>query len=223
MCMWKVGWLLVPPRHLVAPTGSANATAWVTLRRFAPHRLIFLFSISSLAASLHMGSLHPAVVFIITAVFSVVLFLWLYLTALNCCSPGCFNYYYFILFLKCEYGVELWEWCQLLIDAVKQPPWQDISIFSCAYLKTNECVLFSFFFYATYKNKMFKYHRQFMERQMGGWRVVVGNESVFEKRTITVWGEKQEDFDSDIFTPCWDYIFFPVAFLLCTFFRFSHF
>lgn len=46
--------------------------------------------ISSLAAFLHMGSLHPAVVvFIITAVFFV-LFFWLYLTALNCCSPGCF-------------------------------------------------------------------------------------------------------------------------------------
>lgn len=60
----------VPPCHLVAPSGSANATVWVTLRQFAPRRLIFLKNVlSSLAASLHMGSLHPAVVFIITAVF----------------------------------------------------------------------------------------------------------------------------------------------------------
>lgn len=82
MCMWWVGWLYVLPCHLVAPTGFANATVWVTLRQFAPHCLIFLFFpplgtfISSLAASPHMGSVHPAVVFIITAVF---LF----------CSSGC--------------------------------------------------------------------------------------------------------------------------------------
>lgn len=30
-----------------------------------------------------------------------------------------------------------------------------------------------FFFKARYKNKMFKCHRQFMERQTGGWRVGV--------------------------------------------------
>lgn len=43
MCMWWVGWLYVLPCHLVAPTGFANATVWVTLRQFAPHHLIFLF------------------------------------------------------------------------------------------------------------------------------------------------------------------------------------
>ena len=56
--------------------------------------------ISSPAASLHMGSLHPAVVFIITAVllflfFLFFLFFWLYLTALNCCSPDCFIIFIF--------------------------------------------------------------------------------------------------------------------------------
>lgn len=65
----------VPPCHLVAPTGSANATVWVTLRQFL-HRIVSIFFsffpqnvLSSPAASLHMDSLHPAVVFIITAVF----------------------------------------------------------------------------------------------------------------------------------------------------------
>lgn len=42
MCMWWVGYMYMPPRHLVAPTGSANATVWVTLRQFAPHHLIFV-------------------------------------------------------------------------------------------------------------------------------------------------------------------------------------
>lgn len=61
------------------------------------HLLFLQNVISSLAASLHMGSLHPAVVFIITAVFRFfVLFLWLYLTALNCCSPGCFLSYFIV-------------------------------------------------------------------------------------------------------------------------------
>lgn len=36
------GGLSVLPCHLVAPTGFAKATVWVTLRQFAPHRLIFL-------------------------------------------------------------------------------------------------------------------------------------------------------------------------------------
>lgn len=80
MCMWWAGCSYVPPCHLVAPTGSANATVWVTLRQFAPHRLVFLSRnvISSLAASLHMGSLHPAVVFIIYCCFLVPF-----------CSSGC--------------------------------------------------------------------------------------------------------------------------------------
>ncbi|MEQ2243722.1 hypothetical protein ILYODFUR_009747 [Ilyodon furcidens] len=79
-----------------APAGFANATVWVTLQQFAPHLLIFfgggsLNVISSVAASLHMGSFHPAVVFITAAAFLFVLnvlFLWLCLTTLNCCSPG---------------------------------------------------------------------------------------------------------------------------------------
>lgn len=55
--------------------------AWVRLRRLR-------------AASSCFFSLHPAV-FRITAVFIFfVEFLWLYLTALNCCSPGCFHYQY---------------------------------------------------------------------------------------------------------------------------------
>lgn len=43
MCMWWVGWLYVSPCHLVAPTGFAKATVRVTLRQFAPHRLISFF------------------------------------------------------------------------------------------------------------------------------------------------------------------------------------
>lgn len=44
MCMWWVGWLYVPSCHLVAPTGFAKATVWVTLRQFALHLLIFFTS-----------------------------------------------------------------------------------------------------------------------------------------------------------------------------------
>lgn len=33
----------------------------------------------------------------------------------------------------------------------------------------------------------------------GGWGCEM---SLFRKRTITVWGKKQADFDSDIFAPC---------------------
>lgn len=67
-------------RHLVAPAGFANATVWVTLQQFAPHHLIFFLifffffgglDVLSLQwrRLLHMGSFHPAVVFITTAAF----------------------------------------------------------------------------------------------------------------------------------------------------------
>lgn len=113
MCMRWVGWLYVPPCHLVAPTGSANATVWVTLRQFAPHRFIFVSKCYFFTGSVSAYGLPPScccfhhyccfffVVVVVLSFFLPVLFLWLYLTALNCCSPGC----YLILFFK---SVSVW-------------------------------------------------------------------------------------------------------------------
>lgn len=96
------GGVYVPPCHLVAPTGFANATVWVTLRQFAPHRLIFFFfskkryfftgSVSAYGLTPSCCCFHHYCCFVFFVFF---LFFWLYLTALNCCSPGCFIIFIF--------------------------------------------------------------------------------------------------------------------------------
>lgn len=148
------------PCHLVAPTGSANAMVRVTSRQFALH-LLFLFlekkksMISSLAASSTYG-LTPSCLFFFLLLLLLLgffffsenkLFLWLYLTALNCCCPGCFYYYYH----DYNFTFEVWVWggamgamSKTLKEAVKQPPRWNISILS--YLKITG-VRFSFFFF----------------------------------------------------------------------------
>lgn len=97
MCMWWVGWMYVLSCHLVAPTGFAKATVWVTLRQFAPH-LLFFFSFAKrhfFTGSVSTYGLTPSCCcfhhycWFIFYFYLFFLVFWLYLTALNCCSPGC--------------------------------------------------------------------------------------------------------------------------------------
>lgn len=90
--------------------------------------------------------------------FSVILFLWLYLTALNCCSPaGFFLYIYF--------GVQLWEWCQLLTPLWINHPDDTSPFFAVLTWKHWGGIFFL--------SKVYNSNRQFMESQtgVGGWRV----------------------------------------------------
>lgn len=125
------------------------------------------FSSLNVIPPLHMGSLHPAVVFIITAVFFIcfVLFLWLYLTALNCCSPGCFSN---VLFLKCERGGRS---CGSDVNRSRRcevsAPTKHLHLLLCL-LENKRGSLFYFLFKARFKNMMFKCHRQFMGKEDGG-------------------------------------------------------
>lgn len=102
-CTSGVGLLYVPPCHLVAPASFANATVWVTLRQFAPHRLI---SVSSKHYFFHWQGFciwaHSILLLFssLRLFFCSVPILWLYLTALNCCSPA-----FFIWFFKVWGGV----------------------------------------------------------------------------------------------------------------------
>lgn len=117
-----------PLRQCVCTCARARPVIWWHLQALpmqqcgwhcgSLHHIVYFLSqnvISSLAASLHMGSLHPAVVFITTAVegifFSPFIFpVLFYLTALNCCSPS-----YFDFFFK-------WSACGLEMQCpVKQP------------------------------------------------------------------------------------------------------
>lgn len=80
----------------------------------ASSRFLLENSISSLTVSPHMASLlRPSFSSLLLVFF--VLFLWLYLTALNCCSLGCFFFSFLDFFLFFfEYVVELWVKCQPL-------------------------------------------------------------------------------------------------------------
>lgn len=169
---------------------TCRPVIWWHLRALPTHqfgghygslRCVVIFSFSQKkAASLYTGCFPSSLLFSFFWFFSV-LFLWLYLTALNCCSPGCFYYYYyFVLFLKCECGV--------VVGAMSNAQRRCETTTLTRHLHLKLCLLenkgvrnffsFLFLFKARYKNKMFKCRRQFMERQTGGWRVGVWNESV---------------------------------------------
>lgn len=144
MCMWWVGWLYLPPCHLVAPTGFASEQVWVTLRQFAPHCLIFFFSktlfftgsASAYGLTTSCCCFHHYCCF-----FS--LYLWLYLTALNCCSPGCFLKV-LLHFWSVSVGWILWERCQPLKTLWSNHPDKTSPSFCCAYLKTKGGDIFFF-------------------------------------------------------------------------------
>lgn len=114
-----------------------------SLHRVANLSLFFIFFsppniISSLAASLHMCSLHPAVVFIITAVF----LFWLYLTALNCCSPGCFSFFFCVsVGWRCEWSFESDVNCSRRCELTTLMRHLHLC---CAYLKTRGIFFFLF-------------------------------------------------------------------------------
>lgn len=91
------------PRHLVAPAGFANATVWVTLQQFAPHLLVLVLKCYFFTGSASAYGLPPScccfhryccfiylLFLLLLLLFESVLFSWLCLTALNCCTPGFF-------------------------------------------------------------------------------------------------------------------------------------
>ena len=78
------------------------------------------------------SSFHPAVSQLRLYLF-LIAFLWLYLTALNCCIPGCFYYSYF--FKSGSFG---WE----RRHQPPRPPPRRLCLHSCSDLETKAARLF---------------------------------------------------------------------------------